>query len=57
MKNEIGQQYVVVRNNICNRANANIIHIVEKNTYIKEAGKMFVELVDGPSLHPTVVYS
>lgn len=56
-ENEIGQQYVVVRNNICNRANANIIHIVEKNTYIKEAGKMFVELVDGPSLHPTVVYS
>ena len=55
-ENEISKQYVLVRNNICSIASVNIIHIIEKNIYIKEAGKMFVELVDGPSIQPSVIY-
>jgi ATP-dependent DNA helicase RecQ len=54
---EIGQQYVVVKNNLCGKPSTKVIHIIEKNAYVAEAGKSFVELVDGPSLQPNVVYA
>jgi ATP-dependent DNA helicase RecQ len=56
-ENEIGQQYVVVKNNLCGKPSTKVIHIIEKNAYVAEAGKTFVELVDGPSLQPNVVYA
>lgn len=54
---EIGQQYVVVKNNLCGKPSTKVIHIIEKNAYVAEAGKTFVELVDGPSIQPNVVYA
>lgn len=56
-ESEIGQQYVIVKNNLCGRDSTKVVHIVEKNAYIVEAGKTLVELVDGPSLQPKVVYA
>ena len=56
-ESEIGQQYVIVKNNLCGRSSTKVVHIVEKNVYIVQAGKTFVELVDGPSLQPNIVYT
>lgn len=56
-ENEIGQQYVIVKNNLCGKASTKVVHIVEKNAYIIQAGKTLVELVDGPRLQPKVVYT
>ena len=56
-ENEIGQQYVIVKNNLCGRSSTKVVHIVEKNVYIVQAGKTLVELVDGPSLQTNIVYT
>ena len=56
-ENEIGQQYVIVKNNLCGRSSTKVVHIVEKNAYIVQAGKTLVELVDGPSMQPNIVYT
>lgn len=54
---EVGRQYVAIKNNLCGKSSTKVIHIIEKNAYVTEAGKTFVELVDGPSLLPNVVYA
>ena len=54
---DIGQQYVVVKNNLCGKPSTKVIHIVEKNAYISEAGKTIVELVDGPNFRANVIYA
>lgn len=54
---EIGEQYVVIKNNLCGKKSTKAIHILLKNAYVAEAGKYFTELVDGPKLQPNVVYA
>ena len=54
---EIGEQYTVVRNNICERESIKVIHIVQKDAYVAEAGKHITELVNGPKLQANVVFA
>ena len=54
---EIGEQYVVIKNNLCGKKSTRVIHILQKNAYVAEAGKNFTELVDGPKLQPNTVYA
>ncbi|NYB74954.1 ATP-dependent DNA helicase RecQ [Sedimentibacter hydroxybenzoicus DSM 7310] len=53
----IGQQYITIKNNLCGKSATKIIHIIKNNAYVNEAGKTFVELVDGPSVLPSVIYT
>ncbi len=53
----IGQQYITIKNNLCGKSATKIIHIIKNNAYVNEAGKTFVELVDGPSILPSVIYA
>ena len=48
---------MVVKNNLCGKPSTKVIHIVEKNAYISEAGKTIVELVDGPNFRANVIYA
>jgi len=34
-----------------------VIHIIEKDAYVAEAGKYITELVDGPMLQAKVVFA
>ena len=34
-----------------------MIHIVQKNAYVAEAGKHITELVDGPKIQANVIYA
>ena len=54
---EIGEQYTVIKNVICDRPSTKVIHIVQKNAYVAEAGKHITELVDGPKIQANVVYA
>lgn len=54
---EIGEQYTVIRNNLCDRSSTKVIHIIEKDAYVAEAGKYITELVDGPMLQAKVVFA
>ena len=54
---EIGEQYTVIRNNICDRSSTKVIHIIQKNAYVAEAGKYITELVDGPVLQAKVMFA
>lgn len=54
---EIGEQFIVLKNNLCGKQNTKIIHILAKNAYVAEAGKNIVELVDGPKLQVNTVYA
>ncbi len=54
---EIGEQYTVIRNNICERQSTKVIHIVQKNAYVAEAGKYITEIVDGPKMQANVVFA
>lgn len=54
---EIGEQYTVVKHNICERQSTKVIHIVQKDAYVAEAGKNITELVNGPKLQANVVFS
>lgn len=53
---KIGRQYVSIKNNLCGKTSTKVIHIIKRNAYVTEAGKTFVELVDGPSVLPNVMY-
>lgn len=55
-ENELGKQYVIVKNHLCGKESTKVIHIVERNAYVVSAGKTLVELVNGPSLKANVVY-
>ncbi len=54
---EIGEQYTVIKNVICDRPSTKVIHIVQKNAYVAEAGKHITELVDGPKIQANVIYA
>ena len=54
---DVGRQYVSVKNNLCGKPSTKVIHIIKRDAYVTEAGKTFVELVDGPSLFPNVLYA
>lgn len=56
-ESDIGKQYVVLKNNFCGRSSTKIIHIIQKNAYVDEAGKYFTELVNGPQLQANTVYA
>ena len=54
---EIGEQYAVIRNSICERQSTKVIHVIQKNAFVAEAGKYMTELVDGPQIQANVVFS
>lgn len=54
---DIGEQYTVIRNNICERKSTKVIHVVQKNAYVAEAGKNITELVNGPKMLANVVFA
>lgn len=49
-ENLVSDQLAIINSTIVGNVNTKVIHIVNKNYYIKEAGKTFTELVDGPHL-------
>ena len=53
---KIGRQYVTIKNNLCYKNSSKVINIIRRNSCVSEAGKSFVELVDGPSFSPNLVY-
>ena len=53
---DIAQQYVVIKNNLCGQKNTKVIHVIERSIFIPQAGKNLDELVDGPSLNASLVF-
>lgn len=54
---EIGRQYITIKNNLCGKSATKVIHFIKENAYVNEAGKTFVELVDGPCVLPNTMYA
>lgn len=55
-RNEIEQQYRIIKNNLCNKPAIRVVHVLAENVFLSDASKTFVELVDGPNISADVLY-
>ncbi|SCY77604.1 ATP-dependent DNA helicase RecQ [Lachnospiraceae bacterium XBB2008] len=56
-ENDIGSQYLAIKNNVCGKPSTRVLHIIKRNVYISELGKNILELIDGPSILTSALYA